>query len=212
MKTLGEILKNARLEENLTLEKVSAITRIETKYLKALENNQYNLLPAATFTKGFIRNYAQVIDRDPKELIAIYRRDFSTTNKPMPTSKTSQTINRPLLHSFSKSTLILFFAGFLTFFGYLGFQYRALLIPPPLNISQPQQNAVVTSPVSIEGKTSPDSIITINEDTDLSPGQNGVFLTQITLSPGEHRLKITAVNRFGRTAQKDLTITVLSSD
>ncbi len=212
MKTLGEILTSTRKDRHLTLKEISKTTRIEIKHLKALEADLYHLLPPPTFTKGFIRNYAQILKYDPEKLIAIYRRDSQPKATASLSSDTSHSLKRPLLHQFSKSSLLLFISGFVVFFSYLLFQYRALVIPPPLEILQPRENAVVTSPVTIEGKSSSDSLITLNDDTDLSVDQSGLFLTKISLSPGTHQLKVVATNRFGKTAQRSLTFTVLSSD
>ena len=56
MKKVGELLKAARINKKLTLDDVSIDTKIQKKYLKAIEESEYGQLPAVTFVKGFIRS------------------------------------------------------------------------------------------------------------------------------------------------------------
>ncbi|OGD78620.1 hypothetical protein A2368_01155 [Candidatus Collierbacteria bacterium RIFOXYB1_FULL_49_13] len=215
MKTIGEILREARTEKRLTLEEVSRFTRIEIKYLKALEDNHFDLLPPTTFTKGFIRNYAKAVGKSPDDLIAIYRRDYDGSHKTHAPSADSLLPVKPgLLHSIpiSRATILGLIAFVFVFTGYLAFQYRALITPPPLTITKPAASSVVTSPVTIQGKTTPDCIVQINDDTNVNPDQSGIFTTQLPYSPGAHSLTITAINRFGKKATTKLDITVISQN
>lgn len=220
MKTIGEILRTARLERHLSLQDISAATKIEEKYLSALEKNDFASLPPSTFVKGFIRNYALAVGKSPEDLLAIFRRDYGKS-APKPAPAPARKDSRRSFPSFTRidsslpvppHTLALIFLGAAIFIGYLLFQYRAFLSPPPLEIIAPKDKAVVTSPVAIEGKTSADSIITVNQEIDVNPNQSGVFFTQLPFSPGEHQLEIVSVNRFGRRASVTLTVTVLSQD
>jgi cytoskeleton protein RodZ len=56
MKTVGQLLHAERLKKNISIEELSLATKIDGKYIEALESDRYNLLPSETFTKGFIRN------------------------------------------------------------------------------------------------------------------------------------------------------------
>lgn len=215
MKTIGQILREARAEKRLTLEEVSQYTRIEIKYLKALEDNRFDLLPPTTFTKGFIRNYAKAIGKSPDDLVAIYRRDYDQSYQMRaPAADSLLPVKPGLLHSlpFSRATILGLSIFALVFVSYLAFQYRALITPPPLTITKPTAGSVVTSPVTIQGKTSPDSIVRINDDTNLNPDQGGIFSTQLPYSPGAHSLTITAINRFGKKATSKFDITVISQN
>ncbi len=211
MKTLGEILKSARIAKGLTLKDVSKSTKVESRHLQALEDNDYSTLPHPAFTKGFIRKYAAVLDKPAEDLVAIYRRDYLLpTQVSHPTPGTGNPAHASFLLRLNKSSASLLLIGVLTFLGYLAFQYRALLIPPPLDIIQPTNNAVTTSPVTIEGKTSSDSLITLDPQITVKPDPSGNFLTELQLSPGAHDLKITATNRFSQSVTKSLSITVIS--
>ncbi len=67
--TLGETLKNKRNELARSIEQMAALTRIHAKTLKALEEDQYELLPARAFTRGFIVSYAKALRLNADDLI-----------------------------------------------------------------------------------------------------------------------------------------------
>lgn len=72
MGELGELLKEARQQKGLSLEQVEEATRIRRKYLQALEEENFGVLPAEVYVKGFLRNYAQYLDLDVEEVMALY--------------------------------------------------------------------------------------------------------------------------------------------
>ena len=67
--TLGEVLKKAREEQNLSLDDISVLTKVKEKYLIAIEANNFDVLPSAVQKKGFVRAYARALGMDPKPLI-----------------------------------------------------------------------------------------------------------------------------------------------
>jgi cytoskeletal protein RodZ len=69
---LGEILREAREAKGLTLSEVQDKTRISTKFITAMENGQYNLLPTPVHVRGYLRNYARFLDLDPSPLLERY--------------------------------------------------------------------------------------------------------------------------------------------
>lgn len=72
-RTVGEILKQTREEQKLTLDEISVMTRIRVKYLSAIEADNYDVLPSSVQKKGFVRSYARALDLDPSPLIAQLR-------------------------------------------------------------------------------------------------------------------------------------------
>src|SRR5947208_16910727 len=73
MPSLGEQLRAQRERKAITLEQAAAGTRIREKFLKALEEGDYQSLPGAVYTKGFLRNYAEYFDLETDELITLYQ-------------------------------------------------------------------------------------------------------------------------------------------
>ncbi len=68
-RTIGEILKQAREEKKLSLDEITALTKVRLKYLAAIETDQYDVLPSIVQIKGFIRSYARALGLDPEPLL-----------------------------------------------------------------------------------------------------------------------------------------------
>jgi cytoskeletal protein RodZ len=71
--TVGQNLQRKREEKNIPLQHVAEVTRITLSNLEALEKDEFYRLPAEFFARGFLRNYAKVVELDPEEVIAAYR-------------------------------------------------------------------------------------------------------------------------------------------
>ena len=73
MAEIGETLRDARMRARIDVSEIEAKTKIRAKYLRALENEEWGLLPGPTFVKSFLRTYAQALDLDGKALVEQYR-------------------------------------------------------------------------------------------------------------------------------------------
>jgi cytoskeletal protein RodZ len=72
--TLGKYLKNQRESKKISLREVANNTRVRERLLKAIEEDQYHLLPPATYVKGFLLAYAKYLRFDPNEVLLRYER------------------------------------------------------------------------------------------------------------------------------------------
>lgn len=72
MDNLGEVFKKAREDKGLTIKDVSIQTNIGSKFIKAIENNDFSVFPGEAYTVGFIRNYAEFLKIDPEEVIRLF--------------------------------------------------------------------------------------------------------------------------------------------
>jgi hypothetical protein len=61
---IGNSLREARLRQGLELPQVELATKIRAKYIRALEEEQFELLPSGTYIKGFMRSYAEFLGLD----------------------------------------------------------------------------------------------------------------------------------------------------
>jgi len=61
------------MRERIDVSEIEAQTKIRAKYLRALENEEWSLLPGPTFVKSFLRTYAQALGLDDKALVEEYR-------------------------------------------------------------------------------------------------------------------------------------------
>ncbi|HEV2875104.1 MAG TPA: helix-turn-helix domain-containing protein [Thermoleophilaceae bacterium] len=88
MPSIGDTLREARMRQRLDIADVEAKTKIRAKYLRALESEEWDLLPGPTFVKTFLRSYAEVLGLDPHLLVEDYRaryepRDDAEALKPL---------------------------------------------------------------------------------------------------------------------------------
>jgi len=77
MSDFGSTFKNARESMGLTLEQIAAETRIGTRFLEAIESEQFHLLPGGIFSRGFVRTYAEHLKLDPDKAVADFERQSS---------------------------------------------------------------------------------------------------------------------------------------
>lgn len=69
----GDLLKRERELRGVSLEEISAATRINTRYLEALESETWSNLPGGVFNRGFIRSVAHFLGLDEDNLVAEYQ-------------------------------------------------------------------------------------------------------------------------------------------
>ena len=72
MSSIGNILRTERETQGRTLTEVSKAVYIKTKYLSALEEENFAAIPGEVYVKGFIRAYASYLGVDGEELVAQY--------------------------------------------------------------------------------------------------------------------------------------------
>lgn len=76
MSDLGSLLKKARLERGISLEELQEITKIRIRYLQAIEEEDFSVLPGKFYVRAFIKSYAEAVGMDPQEVINIYQNLF----------------------------------------------------------------------------------------------------------------------------------------
>jgi cytoskeleton protein RodZ len=76
MPEIGETLRETRMRRRIDMTEVEAATKIRAKYLRALENEEWDLLPGPTFVKTFLRTYAEYLDLDARLLVEEYRQRY----------------------------------------------------------------------------------------------------------------------------------------
>lgn len=70
--TLGTFLRNHRELKGVSLDEATEATKISKRMLEAIENDDYNSLPAETFSRGFYSIYATFLGLDPAEILTRY--------------------------------------------------------------------------------------------------------------------------------------------
>jgi cytoskeleton protein RodZ len=103
--TVGEILREARRKKGITLEQAQAATRIRLKYLQALEEDDYAVLPGPVYARGFLRNYAAYLGLIPEEIVDLYRQQHPEAARSMMGVRPHQPIRNPISrHTWSPPT------------------------------------------------------------------------------------------------------------
>jgi Helix-turn-helix domain len=73
---IGNSLREARLRQHLDFPEIEQATKIRGKYLRALEDEQFEVLPAQTYVKGFLRSYAEYLGLDGQLYVDEYNSRF----------------------------------------------------------------------------------------------------------------------------------------
>jgi cytoskeleton protein RodZ len=71
---IGQTLRDARIREHVDIAEIEFRTKIRAKYLRALENEEWGLLPGPTFVRTFLRTYAEALGLDGRALVDEYKR------------------------------------------------------------------------------------------------------------------------------------------
>jgi cytoskeleton protein RodZ len=105
MESFGAYLKGLREERGVSLEEISAHTKIAVSNLDLLERDRYDLLPPQVFVKGFIRSYVQELGHSPEEVLKRFD-DFSKDGEMPDYSQEEHPIfgKKPVQWSFMKAS------------------------------------------------------------------------------------------------------------
>lgn len=97
--SIGKILREKREEKKLSLEDVSSATRINKKYIHALEDENFLLIPSQVYAKGFLKAYSELLGLDTRallgELANYYKSREEKGRTPLSTAKISKIISLP---------------------------------------------------------------------------------------------------------------------
>lgn len=201
---VGEQLKDCRQKKGLSIEKISERIKVPDKYLKALENGEYNDLPVDVYTCGFLKKYAEFLNLSTDEIVNFYKKEKRVFNSISNKGEIDAAIisKKSLSRRFyitpriiALFTLMMLAAIIISYFWY---QVSFLLSPPRLNIEAPAQDIEVSeSKIRISGRTDFDASVRINNQS-ITVNDDGFFIQEVDLAPGLNVLEIQAKNRLGK--------------
>jgi cytoskeletal protein RodZ len=84
---IGNSLRDARVRKGLELTELEAETKIRAKYLRALEEEEFDALPGESYVKGFLRTYAERLGLDGQLYVDEYNSRFSLAEEPLVSSR-----------------------------------------------------------------------------------------------------------------------------
>src|ERR1700759_763573 len=76
MADIGTTLREARIRARIDMSEVEARTKIRAKYLRAIENEEWDLLPGPVYVKSFLRTYGDFLGVDSRQLVDEYKRRY----------------------------------------------------------------------------------------------------------------------------------------
>jgi cytoskeleton protein RodZ len=76
MADIGTTLREARIRARIDISEVEARTKIRAKYLRAIENEEWDLLPGPIYVKSFLRTYGEFLGLDSRQLVDEYKRRY----------------------------------------------------------------------------------------------------------------------------------------
>src|SRR5665811_1020862 len=95
MTPVGETLRRTRLKRNLQLEEISNELKISTRFLQAIESDQYDKLPGGIFAKSFVRQYARLLGLDEEDIAGRVQQVLAP-EVPQPVQKAKQASVAPI--------------------------------------------------------------------------------------------------------------------
>ncbi len=207
---LGEKLAKKRIAMGLDVKDVEKAIRIRWKYIEAIENSRYDVLPPDVYVRGFIRNYAAYLKLDPEKVMRLYLRErglAENVKKAKAGAPVVKPIDTPKLLITPKTlTIGSVITASILIVVYIGWQVSILTAPPRLMVKSPKDNVNITgNSTSVEGITDNGATVTIN-DVEVGIDQEGNFKERISLTSGVNIIHIKAQNKLGKATSQTRTI------
>lgn len=198
----SEQLRAARERRGLELPAIARSLRIPIKTLEALEAGTLTSLPAAVYTRGFLRQYAEFLGLDPVPFLRAHDADRARLPRvAVPPPWTESERRRPRLFSLlapRPATLIAGSLGLAAVALYVLLHVRTYVRAPILNVLEPPQNTEVPGFVlAVRGRTDATAELSINGERTLVR-EDGTFEESIGLSSGVNVLRFQATSIGGR--------------
>ena len=216
MGELGRRLLEAREAQHISLKTAAKRLKINEKYLRALEEEQFELLPQGAYILGFLRNYALFLNLSYKDLQELYHQHYEKQREVtlVPGEKRQRTSSFVLTPGKVIGFFVVVASGLLLW--YLFHQYQLLTAPPTLSLFLPRDGEVYDSKkINIVGQTDPDATLLINgEEVNLS--SDGEFqMEYVAVKNGPAQIEVISRNRISSKETREVrtfTINLPSSE
>jgi len=209
----GETLRAQREKKGITLEQAASDTRIREKFLKALEDSDYQTLPGAVYTKGFLRNYAEYLELPSEELVVQFHQERDQPDAPRSFKPMTPIMKRSLIFTPAVFVPVIVLAGIVLFVSYLYYQFVSFAVPPKIDVTEPASDAIAqTADFVVKGRTVPEGKVTIQvfpgplTIADIHPDADGTFAVNVQLSPGSNHIVVEVLDTTGKVGQASRTV------
>jgi len=197
MATVGEILKEERLIKGLQLRDIEKQTRVREKYLRAIEENNWNFFSSKIYIIGILKNYSRILGLDSKRILAFFRRDYERKEEVKFKERVSSSYLTPQSRKLLRLAIV---GGVLLFLLYFVYQLKLYFSPPTLTITSPKTSTFTTeSKVTVAGSTHKEATLKIVGQR-IYLDENGRFTYDFPLQEGENMLVFELIGANGRKA------------
>ncbi|MDP9321629.1 MAG: helix-turn-helix domain-containing protein [Chloroflexota bacterium] len=213
MARLGDALRQQREQMGVTMEQAAEDTRIREKFLQAIESGDYQSLPGGVYTKGFLRNYAEYLNLDAEEMLAIYTGERGRSEPARTFSPMKPIVKRGFIFTPTVLMPVAVLAGIVLFAGYIYYQFTNFAVAPHVDITDPPGDAISqVAEYTVKGKTNPEGRITVTVSpgldaiAEVKPASDGTFSLTVPLKPGPNHIEVRVLDPSGKLAQATRSI------
>lgn len=210
--TLGEYLKAIREQQKLSLAEVAQTTGVLEKFIEAIEQGKYQILPPDAYVVGFLKKLATAYSISCEDLLEQFHKEkdisVQADNKKLTPPKGfraffAELSVTPKLISVSVGLLLGVSA-----FSYVLFQVFSVNRTPELSILEPTANTVLSgSSITFKGKTEPGVSVSVNGQNVMVKSDGG-FETTLGAAPGQKDFQVVATNKFGKERVESFSLRV----
>ncbi len=177
MPTLGEELRRRREDKGLSLREVSDATHIGSRFLQAIESDNYSILPGGIFNRGFVRSYARYVGLDEEQALVLYNQQLEAQGgeAPRTTAPSWDGIDEEVSSPWGTIALIVIILLLLSAGVYTAYRwFKGEDATNQLVITSPVPTASLTASPSPDLSGSPSPTATVSESPSLSPSPSPI--------------------------------------
>lgn len=200
MLSVGTLLKNTRERKKLTLRDVEKHIKVREQFVKALEEDRWNVFTSKIYIMGILKNYARFLSLDEQKILAFFRREYEKKED----VRFKERISGNYLSSDSRKTVLAgFIVLFLLFLVYFSYQIYQYMKPPTVEILSPKVTTFRRdATITIVGKTEKEAVVTILGER-VYQNKDGVFEYVLPLKQKNTAFSVEVVGANGKKTQLD---------
>ena len=180
--SLGKYFKRERESKKISLKEVAENTKVREHILRAIEEDQHDLLPSLTYIKGFLLSYAKFLRLDANKVLSLYQRGLEEESVPHPSKRPPKKILWNKKQTWVVGGIIV--ASLIGFYFFSPYLFKTSLKPAP---EKPvvEEKLSLTETSSIPGVKPFSLQLKAVEETWVSLQVNGQSEREMTFKPGE---------------------------
>lgn len=204
---IGSFLKKERKKISLSVEEVSRALKTKKSLIEALENNDFHSWPARVYLRGLIKKYCEFLNIPSKKVLRELDEAYGESVNSLPKSAKQYKITKLRGFCLADAKKWIALIVFLAIFFYIILRAEDVFGRPRIDIEYPTDNLIITDDEvfvsgSVEGVFKNFSIN--GQRTNVS--EEGSFKEKISLKDGINEITFSAINLFGRQAEKSIKI------